>query len=358
MSSKLKIVVLLMLVALFIPAAAAMVGVHEVQEALNLWGIGAERDTTGEKPISDNNLNSNTTHPGHTLELTGSPDSSEESSEEEKEEATANTYEDQLDDIFLKMANQPNLTVEELKYFNHLNSSKIQPGQTLELSSSSDSSEESSEEEEEEEKDEGTTTEDTYKVQPGDTLSEIANQHNLTVDELMAYNNLSSKNIQPGDTLDLTGSSHYASRGGETPSQEEASEHGEYLCWWDDGVQQLYPREATATVTDVATGLTFQVKRRGGSNHADSEPLTAEDTATLREIYGGSWSWTPRAIIVSVNGRDIAASMNGKPHGGQNIQDNNFPGHICIHFKNSRSHNTNSVSPEHQSRVKEAAGLN
>ncbi len=144
----------------------------------------------------------------------------------------------------------------------------------------------------------------------------------------------------------------------EREKRKEASEHGEHLCWWDDEVQQLFPRGATATVTDVATGLTFQVKRRGGTNHADVEPLTAKDTATLREAYGGSWCWSPRAIIVSINGRNIAASMNGMPHGRQNIHDNNFPGHICIHFKNSKTHNTNSVSPEHQSRVKEAAGLN
>ncbi len=156
----------------------------------------------------------------------------------------------------------------------------------------------------------------------------------------------------------IKGRDDLESRGGERPSQEETSEYGEYLCWWDDGVQQLYPRGATATVTDVATGLTFQVKRRGGTNHADSEPLTSGDTAVLREIYGGDWSWNRRAIIVSVNGRDIAASMNGMPHGGQNIHDNNFPGHICIHFKNSKAHSTNSVCERHQSKVKEAAGLN
>lgn len=113
-----------------------------------------------------------------------------------------------------------------------------------------------------------------------------------------------------------------------------------------------------ATVTDVRTGLAFQIKRRGGTNHADSEPRTAADTAIMNRAYNGSWSWTPRPVIVSINGRDMAASMNGMPHGGQLIRDNNFSGHFCIHFKNSRTHNTNSISSRHQAAVKEAAGIN
>lgn len=142
----------------------------------------------------------------------------------------------------------------------------------------------------------------------------------------------------------------------ETDEEEEICEHGEYLCW--SKARHIYTRGSTATVTDVRTGLTFQVKRRGGTNHADSEPLKAADTAIMNRAYGSSWSWTPRPILVSVHGRDIAASMNGMPHGGQFIYGNNFPGHFCIHFKNSRTHNTNSISSRHQAAVIEAAGIN
>jgi len=139
-------------------------------------------------------------------------------------------------------------------------------------------------------------------------------------------------------------------------SRQRTSSHGEYLDWYL--ARDIYRVGTTATVTDVSSGLKFNVVRRGGSNHADSEPKTAEDTAIMSRIYGGSWSWSTRAIIVSVGDRDIAASMNGMPHGGQNIYNNNFSGHFCIHFKNSRNHNTNRINPNHQSSVKRAAGLN
>ncbi|MEW6229545.1 MAG: hypothetical protein AB1700_15880, partial [Bacillota bacterium] len=115
--------------------------------------------------------------------------------------------------------------------------------------------------------------------------------------------------------------------------------------------------KTTATVIDVRTGLSFRVKRRGGHFHADSEPITVEDTATMKRVFGGQWSWERRPIIVEIGGRRIAASMNGMPHGGQWVRTNGFPGHFCIHFAGSRLHGSGSVDLEHQACVREAAGL-
>ncbi|MFS8501624.1 MAG: hypothetical protein FWJ59_07465, partial [Caldicoprobacter sp.] len=61
-------------------------------------------------------------------------------------------------------------------------------------------------------------------------------------------------------------------------------------------------------------------------------------------------------IIVQVNGKKMAASMNGMPHGGSTIANNNFAGHFCIHFYGSRTHGTNRVDPEHQAAIRIAAG--
>ena len=105
----------------------------------------------------------------------------------------------------------------------------------------------------------------------------------------------------------------------------------------------------------MKTGLSYEVKRYGGSNHADVEPVTAEDTAIMKKIYGGSWSWNRRAVWVTIDGnRTFAASINGKPHGGQSLSYNNFQGHSCIHFLNSRTHGTNKVDSAHQTAVKTA----
>ncbi|MCR3921635.1 MAG: hypothetical protein NUK65_03840 [Firmicutes bacterium] len=43
------------------------------------------------------------------------------------------------------------------------------------------------------------------------------------------------------------------------------------------------------------------------------------------------------AVIVEVNGRQIAASASTMPHDIQSITDNGFEGHFDIHFLNSTS---------------------
>ena len=125
--------------------------------------------------------------------------------------------------------------------------------------------------------------------------------------------------------------------------------------WWTSDIQQVFAKGVTAKITDVETGLTWKEQRRGGTNHADVQPLTKEDTANLKKAYGGKWAWTRRAIWVTIGDKTYAASMNGMPHGGSSIKDNGFDGHHCIHYKNSRTHGTNRVDENHQKMVKKAA---
>ncbi len=112
----------------------------------------------------------------------------------------------------------------------------------------------------------------------------------------------------------------------------------------------LIPKGAVFTVKDCRTGKTFQCKRWSGVNHLDAMPLTRQDTAVMRSIYG-SWSWHRRSVLVKYNGHVYAASMNGMPHGTTTIKNNNFPGHFCIHFKGSMTHGTKRVDATHQNCV-------
>ena len=157
---------------------------------------------------------------------------------------------------------------------------------------------------------------------------------------------LSNKRIEtePEQAEQTTGSTA-------SPARGKAVE----MDWWTSDIQNIFARGVTATITDVDTGLSWKEQRRGGTNHADCQPLTAADTAALKQAYGGKWSWDRRAIIVTINGKNYAASMNGMPHGGGSITDNNFPGHHCIHFTNSRTHGSNRVCPLHQAAIKKAA---
>ena len=120
----------------------------------------------------------------------------------------------------------------------------------------------------------------------------------------------------------------------------------EKLAWF--GSEDVIPKGATVTIKDCKTGKTFTAVR--GSNHMDTEPASKADTATLKEIYGGSWSWRRRPILVKYNGHVYAASMNGMPHGTSTI-DNGFDGHFCVHFSGSKTHGTDRVDEDHQSAV-------
>lgn len=126
----------------------------------------------------------------------------------------------------------------------------------------------------------------------------------------------------------------------------------EQLEWFSH--TDTIPKKAVVTIKDCKTGKTFQAKRWSGASHMDTEPLTAEDTAKMKEIYGGAWSWDRRAILVKYDGHVYAASMNGMPHGTSTI-DNGFDGHFCVHFTGSKTHGTDRVDEDHQAAVAQAA---
>ncbi len=123
---------------------------------------------------------------------------------------------------------------------------------------------------------------------------------------------------------------------------------------WFKGGESWLHKGARFTIIDVKTGLAFNARRFGGWYHADSEPITAYDTAIFKKIYGGKWSWDRRAIWVSYRGKVVAASMNGMPHLSSPTKTNNFPGHFCVHLLNSKVHETSRACPRHQSAVQSA----
>lgn len=155
-----------------------------------------------------------------------------------------------------------------------------------------------------------------------------------------------------------------------------SNKKAEMLDWWS-AVDGVFPRNATALVTDVNTGKQFNIMRTYGTNHADCETLTAKDTKVMKDIWGGKWSWVRRPVVIETNGKKIAASIAAMPHAGldsqpankyisnrsggyrrgQNldkIKNNNMNGVFDVHFLNSRTHGTNKVDDNHQRCIKEA----
>lgn len=130
---------------------------------------------------------------------------------------------------------------------------------------------------------------------------------------------------------------------------------GEIVTW--EVVDQLFPRNASARVVDAVTGETFELYRRGGTAHADVEPLDGDDAQVLRGLVGGDWSWSRRPVFLLVDGRRIAASINAMPHGRESVTENEFAGHHCLHVLFSRLHKNQLVDARHLLMILAAAGI-
>lgn len=208
------------------------------------------------------------------------------------------------------------------------------------------------------------TIDDTYDSATQDAVKSFQKANSLSVDgaagvqtQTRLYSGDAISKEEAGDTADVE--SNYPTQVAGTPKKPVIGEIIEMD--WFENVDGFFNRSsgtfcagATAVVTDVKTGITYTVRRIGGSNHADVEPLTAFDAWQMYRIYNKNWSWSRRAVVVTIGGKNIAASINGMPHGGESITNNNFVGHSCIHFTNSRTHGTNRVDPDHQAAVKTA----
>lgn len=124
---------------------------------------------------------------------------------------------------------------------------------------------------------------------------------------------------------------------------------------WFDVVNNMFTKYTlVAKVIDVNTKKSYFVKRVGGYNHADVEPIDAENTAVMKSLYDGVWSWVRRPVWVEINGTYVAGSINGMPHGYSLIENNNMDGHTCIHFLQSKTHGTKRVDEAHQTAVETA----
>ena len=131
---------------------------------------------------------------------------------------------------------------------------------------------------------------------------------------------------------------------------------GSYMDW--SQVKNIFKKGTKATVYDFNTGVSWTVKRTGGSKHADVEPVSSTDTALYKKALGKYFkNWKRQPCIVVVGGYRIAGSYHGYPHGYDSISGNNLSGHYCIHFKNSRTHCSNKIDANHQACVRKAAGV-
>ncbi|MGP4059974.1 LysM peptidoglycan-binding domain-containing protein [Halobacillus sp. H74] len=106
---------------------------------------------------------------------------------------SAEEYKINKGDTLWSISQKYDVSVSDLKSWNDLNSNLIYPSQSLTVNNETATTTTKS------------SNNSTYTVKSGDTLYAISQKFNITVDQLMAWNNLSSTLIHPGDQFKVDG---------------------------------------------------------------------------------------------------------------------------------------------------------
>jgi peptidoglycan hydrolase-like protein with peptidoglycan-binding domain len=129
---------------------------------------------------------------------------------------------------------------------------------------------------------------------------------------------------------------------------------GELAPWSE--VKPLLQVGTAYTITDYNTGSTFIMAFTGGESHAEMECTDAFNASLYKAAFGGEYNYSKRPVVVSISGRQIAASLSGWPHDSDQYTANEMGGHACLFFDGSLSHVGNLPDAEHQELVYKAAG--
>ena len=144
------------------------------------------------------------------------------------EKAEAASYKVKSGDSLWTIAQKHNTSVAQLKSLNSLSSDIIFPNQVLKTSSSSQSSNSSNSNSSSNSSGNTKSSGNTYTVKAGDTLSGIAFRHNISISDLMKWNNLNSTLIYPGNVFVVkpgasNGSSNGSSSGSSSSNNNRSS---------------------------------------------------------------------------------------------------------------------------------------
>lgn len=173
---------------------------------------------------------------------------------------SANSYTVKSGDSLWKIANEKNISIDELKSLNKLSSDVIQTNQTLQLSK----------------------TDATYTVKTGDSIWKIATKKQVTEQNLKSWNNLSTDIIFPGQVLKLTGS--------DVPVAQEAAPKATEAApqATTPKAEQTTPKvEKTAPTTPAAAPKAAAPKVEASNNSASGRQITVQATAYDAVSLGG-----------------------------------------------------------------------
>ncbi|WP_099159575.1 LysM peptidoglycan-binding domain-containing protein [Virgibacillus ndiopensis] len=130
------------------------------------------------------------------------------------DEAEAASYKVKSGDSLWSIAQQFDTNVTSLKTINNLSSNIIFPNQVLETNKKQSSTKPTT--------NTSTNKTTTYTVKPGDTLSGIAFKHNISLADLMKWNDLDSTLIYPGNVFKVSAGSSSDSSGANNSGNKDS----------------------------------------------------------------------------------------------------------------------------------------
>lgn len=279
-------------------------GSYVVKAGDSYWGIANKHGISIAELQKLNGTTSYLIHPGQTLKVPGTTDSTTpETSKPDSNQGsdtttgTSGSYTVKAGESLYAIATKHGMTVNQLRELNNLSGSLIHPGQSLKVSGSSVVSNETTQENTTDSSSSDNTstntpssTSGTYTVQRGDSLYAIATKHGMTLSQLQSLNGLSSNLIHPGQVLNVSGSTATATSTAtstavvETPVESIESTVTPTSEVSNEAVSETPVTEATPTET-VATGT--HVVQAGETLYSIAQKYGV-DVYKLIEANGGS----------------------------------------------------------------------
>jgi hypothetical protein len=140
----------------------------------------------------------------------------------------------------------------------------------------------------------------------------------------------------------------------ETELQPNSDQTAQILELDFQEINVLLPIGCQFEIFDTTFENSFVAERTGGQNHLDIEPIDKENFENFKNFSQNTLSWNRVAVAVKLNDTAyLPASLATYPH-GYKTKSSNCCGHLCLHFKNSKTDGNNKTDSSHQNCVENA----
>ncbi len=165
------------------------------------------------------------------------------------------------------------------------------------------------------------------------TADGLAGKNTLTALEKAVSGSSSKATPKPASTAKPTATPK-PSTGGDINDRISAPSVSKLnLLHWFNDVKPSLSNGQKLLIYEPSSGLSWTLRIMSRGRHCDCEPLTAKDTRTMVRAFGNVNTWSQKAVYVKLpDGRWTIGSTHDMPHDSGSIKDNDFNGHLCVHF--------------------------